>query len=92
MAAGAIGPRAVTSAQTEVAATGPREVMSARMGAAVTGSLEEDMSPRTGAEGTGVLATRRGVAAVYPSWENKTRPPLGDPYRFDTARPIAAHR
>jgi len=101
MAAEAIGPRAVTSAQTEVAATGPRRGMSAPMGAVVIGLLVGvmflrtaveatgpekvtsaptgavatgplgDMSARTEAEGTGVLATKRGVAADYPSSESK---------------------
>ena len=93
----AIGPRAVTSAQTAVEATGPRKATSARMGAVVIGLLvggmfprteavatgpkkvmsarteaavigpPEDMSVRTAVAATEVLATRRDVAAVYPS-------------------------
>ena len=60
--------------RTAAEATGPEKVMSARMGAAVIGP-PEDMFPRTEAEGTGVLASKRGVAADYPSSESKFMKP-----------------
>ena len=58
--------------RTEVEATGPEKVTSAPTGAVATGPLVGGMFPRTEAEGTGVLATKRGVAADYPSWGNES--------------------
>ena len=58
-----------------VEATGPEKVTSAPTGAAVIGPPVA-MSARTAAVATGVLATKRGVAAVYPSSENKMKTKL----------------
>ena len=60
--------------RTAVEATGPEKVTSAPTGAAVIGPPVA-MSARTAAVATGVLATKRGVAAVYPSSESKFMKP-----------------
>jgi len=76
MAAVGIGPRAVTSAQTEMAVTGLRKDTSARMGTVGIGLLVGGMFPRTVAEATGperVTSAPTGTAVTGPPEDMSAR-------------------